>query len=635
VSRLFVLGVDGLPPTVFRRFADEGVLPNCTRLLKSAALLDVIPTLPPITAPGWLTIASGAHPVTLGVTGILQPVPGTAPDTVQNGFDRTLSRAEYIWETLTRVGLPAIVLKYPGSWPPRADGIVQVDGGGGYADITCPFELVPSAAYVSAPQRAREVTPSAVPTGYGEHWRIDSGGSGGQVPATLREPVGWEGIPPDCNPVFETVLDLQPRGQRRKDPLRALACERDGEPILVIANAKSWRQRLAELRVGDWSEWIVRDAARGAYALRLKLLTLDPAGRRLHVYRSEGHRTDGFTVPAELAGELLSAVGPVVEWTGTFDFMNGLIDLETQLELYAAHTAWLQRAVEHLARRPWHGFFMHWHVVEYAHHIAGAALDGHHHMPAAERRRYLDFLRNTYRLLDELVGTVLRAAGEEVALALVSDHGHDLVHTLFHVNEFLRAHGWLAIEEVENTVRVDWSRTSAYGLFPGQIVLNRRNRWAGGTISDAEALKLCAEIDAGLRSVTDPRSDRAVVTAVLDRDAMATFGQGGEHAPDLFFTLDRGYEVATRLTADGRTQFAGTKPGSELTSGHGSFHPHSASARTLALLRDTTIARDSHARAPVAMADLAPTFAALMEIEPPSDADGCALDLQALGVASR
>jgi predicted AlkP superfamily phosphohydrolase/phosphomutase len=636
MSRLFVLGIDGLPPSVFRRFAREGLLPNCVRLRDSSAAFDVVPTLPPLTAPGWLTIASGADPSTLGVRSILQPSPGASPDTVLNGFDRTLSHAEYLWETLSRSELPAIVLKYPGSWPPRTGGFVQVDGGGGYADITCPFEALPSAAYVTedpaapaaTPASAHEPVAEAVPGGYAEHWRIDSGGAGGRLTASAREPLGWEEMPPGLRPAFETVLHLEPSGRGRRDALHALACESDDGPVLVVSPAKSWSARVGALRVGEWSGWITRGSEGEEHALRLKLLRLDPRRCAMHLYRSEGHRTSGFTVPAAVARDLLSSVGPVVEWTGTFDLMNGLIDLDTQLELYAAHTTWLQGAIEHLGRGPWHGFFTHWHVVEYAHHIGGAALDDAHGLTERERARHLDFLRETYRLLDALVGTALEAA-DDAAVALVSDHGHDLVHTLFHVNDLLREHGLL---ELHDDHSVDWSRTCAYGLFPGLILLSREDRWPGGIVSSRDAEEVLREISDLLRSVRDPRRGHNVVTAVLDRDAMQAFGQGGDGAPDLFFTLDRGYEVATRVSGAG--WLVPTTPGRQLTSGHGSFHPLSASARTLALIRHPSLRAGSTGRGPVSLRDLAPTFAALMGIEPPRDADGQAIDLDALGVAA-
>jgi hypothetical protein len=73
-----------------------------------------------------------------------------------------------------------------------------------------------------------------------------------------------------------------------------------------------------------------------------------------------------------------------------------------------------------------------------------------------------------------------------------------------------------------------------------------------------------------------------VVTAVLGPTELAAWGQDGPGAPDLFFTMDRGYEPATRLRPGQLPFFELTEPGTELTSGHGSFHPASPSAATLA-----------------------------------------------------
>lgn len=636
MSRLVVLGVDGLPPTVLHRFAEEGALPHCAALLRQSAELSVVPTLPALTAPGWMTIASGAHPGTLGVSNILMPATGPAPDTIRNGFDRSLTEVEYLWETLAAEGRPAIVLKYPGSWPARPlDGVVQIDGAGGYADITCRFEELPSVTYqcgLPVPDSPVDGCCS-VPRGYEEHWRIDSAGASGIHPLTPREPVNWTGLPAQWSPRFEAVLTARPVGQRQAVVLHVLAGSRAGQPVALIARTKSYSDAVAELPVGQWSGWVHERSVRGEFAVRYKLLELDPGRQALRLYRSEGHRLDGFTVPEHVAGELVRAAGPVVEWTGTFDYMSGLVDLDTQLEIYDQHTAWLERAIRMLADRyPWHGFFLHWHVVEYAHHIAGSALDGGHPRHAVHRERFLDFLRGTYRLLDRLVGTVGEIVGPADGLALVSDHGHDLVHSLFYLNDFLRERGWLAVTGPDDHPRIDWSRSQAYGLFPGLLLLNRADRWPQGTVPADKADALRTEITAALRGLRDPRTGDPVVTAVLDPAEMAAFGQFGLTAPDLFFTMDRGYEPATRLRPPGQPVFELTEPGTELTSGHGSFHPTSASARTLALLRHPTVRPGAQGRYPIPIVDLAPTFAALLGVRPPRQCDGRPINLAALGL---
>ncbi|WP_084734972.1 alkaline phosphatase family protein [Actinophytocola xinjiangensis] len=634
VSRLFVLGIDGLPPTTLDRFLAEGLLPNCAKLLQTSARLSVTPTLPAVTSPGWMTIASGAHPATHGVVNLLQPTPGEAPDSVRNGFDRRLVKAEYLWEVLAEHDRPAMVVKYPGSWPPQNTGFVQVDGAGGYADITCRFEALPSAAYmcgVEAPQQAAGGC-CAVPRGFEEHYRIDSNGANGHITVHARKPLGWSDLPAGCIPEFESTLPVQPSGQQRRELLHALAYPSSDGARLLIRRRKSDDGAVADLAVGQWSDWIREEGHQGAFMFRVKLLELDLTNRIMRIYRTEGHRVDGFTTPSELASELVDAAGPPCEWTGTFDYMNGLLDIETQLEVYDAHTAWLERTIRHLAGNPWDGFFVHWHVVEYAHHIAGSCLDDSHPLADRDRDRYLGFLRETYRLMDRLVGTVLDCVEADDGVALVSDHGHDLVHTMFHVNDFFREQGWLVAHEHDDSVHIDWSKSRAYALFPGLVVLNRESWWSGGIVHEDEVGGLVEEITAGLRGLVDPRTGQPVVTGVLDADEMATYGQSGEHAPDLFFSMARGYEPATRLRAGREPYFVLTEPGVELTSGHGSFHPASPSARTLALLRHPSLEPGSVGQLPVAMVDLAPTFAQLLGVRAPRDADGRPLNLHALGV---
>lgn len=637
MHRLFMLGIDGLPPATWRRFLGEGVMPNSARLLESAALFDVVPTLPALTSPGWLTIGSGARPSTLGVSNVLQPVPGKAPDIICNGFDRSLSQAEFLWERMAAEGLPAVVVKYPGSWPPRESSVRQVDGAGGYGDITCEFEAVCSAAYVTGEVPAEPTTDGccAVPRGYSDHWRIDAGPSGGYLHVESRDPVGWVDVPARFTPSFEVVLPVEAAGQRQRLILHGLAGTQDGEPLLLVSPSKRLNGSGTAARPGQWTDWIPATSHRGAYALRLKLLHLDPASHAMHLYRSEGHLSDGFTRPPSLASELVDKLGPVCEWTGTFDVMNGLIDLDTQLEIYDAHTAWLEGTIRHLTQDPWQGFFLHWHVLEYAHHIGGASLDDVHPHHDVDKDRFLSFLRDTYRLLDRLIGTALACTDQPTdAFALTSDHGHDLVHSLFYINDFLHEHGWLATRRHGDDLEIDWSGTTAYGIFPGLVVLNRASRWEHGTVSDARADAVLADITSALRTLTDARTGHAIVTAVIGQAEMAAYGQGGPQAPDLFFTMDRGYEPATRLRADHSSVLALTEPGKRLTSGHGSFHPTSPSARTLALIRHPTITAGSVARHPIDITDLAPTFARLLGVSAPAQSDGRPLDFAALGVAS-
>ena len=623
-----MLGIDGLPRAVFERFVAEGRMPRFARLLERAATTDLIPTLPALTSPCWLSIASGAYPSTLGVENILLPTPGEAPDVIRNGFDRTHSNAEYLWETLDREGLHAIVLKYPGSWPPRPGGYLQVDGAGGYADITCRFEAVTSRTYtVGGSDADGEVSELIFPSGYRDHWRTHTGPATGVSRQIARPPAGWREVPAAAEPAFELVLPVEEVGQRGKKVLHGLAYRLAGTERVALSWTKSFGSAVAHLELAaPWSDWIVEERGPKPYAYRLKLMELDCEARRLRLYRSAGHRLSGFTQPPELAAELLRVTGPMVEWTGAYDSLNGLVDLETQLEIYRQHTDWMAAAIRHLAGRgPWHGFFTQWHVVEYAHHLIGASLAPDHPRHVAERaERDVDWLGRVYALSDQLLAAVEEVIDDETLLVVTGDHGHDLVHTVFYVNHFLQRRGWLVTRREDGRLKIDWSRSVAYGLFPGCLLLNLAERWPGGIVPPAQAAELGAEICEALRALVDPRTGRRPIKMVLDRDDLAAFGQKGPRAPDLFFCMDRGYEPATRLgeLSEDTIELEVTEPYREVTSGHGSFFPASSSARTCALFAGAGVAAGELGRYPISAVDLAPTLAAYLGIPPPRNSEG-------------
>lgn len=620
--RVFLLGIDGLPPKDLFRFLDLGAAPKLARWLDGACTFDMEPTLPALTAPGWMCIASGAHPSTLGIENILLPKPGTVPSEIDNGFDSRLVRAETLWQAFGRQGLPSIVFKYPGSWPPLEGDFLQVDGAGGYADITCAFEWVSSRAYVSVAPAPAEIESGdfVFPTGYKDNWRIDTGSTHSQTAVVVRDPVGWLNLTPSVEPAFEFVVHQE----HRNVPLLGLACQCDGQPTLFLTEGKDLNRTLAQMTVGQWSPFLDGGAGERVFKYRFRLQKLDLANRMVHLYRSEGHGLHGYTKPNELAQELLETVGPPVEWTGTFDVMNGLIDLDTQLDIYRQHTQYMADVIRYLGRqKAWRGFFMHWHVAEYAHHMVGASLTTDHpRHDASVVDRDLQFLCKTYDLLDLLVEAVDDISDENTMVVLASDHGHDLVHSLFYVNQFLAERGWLVLNEDGRNREIDWSKSVAYGLFPGFIYINERGRWSAGSVPSTDVPNLVQEISDGLRSLVDPTTGRRAVTHVLDRAELLPYGLSGPRAPDMFFAMDRGYEVATRFSAQSMPLFEITEPLTEVTSGHGSFHPKSSSARTIAAFRGPDIPERSRGRYPGHVVDIAPTIAEWLGIEPPRDCDG-------------
>ena len=70
-NKVLLLGVDGLDPKLTSKFLKEGKLPNIKKYVEAGAQresLQLVCTPPTITPPLWTTLATGALPVTHGIT---------------------------------------------------------------------------------------------------------------------------------------------------------------------------------------------------------------------------------------------------------------------------------------------------------------------------------------------------------------------------------------------------------------------------------------------------------------------------------------------------------------------------------------------------------------------------------------
>jgi len=144
-KRAAIVGLDAARPDLIKRWADEGKLPHIAKLMREGAFMDAIPSLPH-TAPGWFTIATGAH---VGTHGIAQGMrlPGQPLDrSMKMPRNVGLCQAEFLWDAAARVGKRTILLTYPigspqpGKVPPIKNGIdvANLDSGRGEDDPPVP-----------------------------------------------------------------------------------------------------------------------------------------------------------------------------------------------------------------------------------------------------------------------------------------------------------------------------------------------------------------------------------------------------------------------------------------------------------------------------------------------------------------
>ncbi len=150
--------------------------------------------------------------------------------------------------------------------------------------------------------------------------------------------------------------------------------------------------------------------------------------------------------------------------------------------------------------------------------------------------------REYYALLDEGIGTLLKAA-PDAAVLVVSDHGAKAMRGALAVNEWLADQGYLAFEDRPSSqvdleeARVDWDRTVAWGWggYYARIFLNLRGREPRGRVDPEDAEAKLGEIADDLRGLTDPEGRPMRNEAYRPSELYGTLR--GDY-PDMFVYFD-------------------------------------------------------------------------------------------------
>jgi len=238
------------------------------------------------------------------------------------------------------------------------------------------------------------------------------------------------------------------------------------------------------------------------------------------------------TQPPELAAEL-ARFGP---HTPDLDD-DGSLDGDAVLEGLHAMSQQHFDVAEHVlaARDP--DFLM---MVELGtdrlHHALWPAMDPSdpRHDPASPHARGA---RDYYRYLDARIARLMRAAGDDATLLVVSDHGARSLHGGVRVNELLRRAGWLVLKDAPSQERafdladVDWSRTRAWseGGYYARIFLNIHGREPEGVLEPSRIEDAKTELEALLARVEE---DGVVIESRIVRPE-ATYARVNGVAPDL------------------------------------------------------------------------------------------------------
>ncbi|MBW1810018.1 MAG: alkaline phosphatase family protein [Deltaproteobacteria bacterium] len=116
-----------------------------------------------------------------------------------------------------------------------------------------------------------------------------------------------------------------------------------------------------------------------------------------------------------------------------------------------------------------------------------------------------------YEFIDGQVEKLLQAAGPEVAVGIVSDHGAQAMQGGFRINEWLIEQGDLVLTTAPEKPQpltaglIDWKKTSAWGEggYCGKIYINLQGREPQGIVARQELAKYTQDLAARLEQTSD------------------------------------------------------------------------------------------------------------------------------------
>jgi len=611
--RVLLIGLDGLMPEMVLKFSKEGILPNMGRLIDQGCFSISYPDPPVDTPTNWTCLATGARMGSHGVHGFGTHLPGEPIGRIRrishslgpspaSMFQNTpnevainwLCQAEYLWEAATKAGKKCIVVDWPGGYPARMEGIQVVDGSGPYCSIQARFlpphrfttiegeeakgtlkiEFKEAEAWANLPPSGPPPLESTILVS-GQYLR-----GGRERPATPGERAGMADVLIE-EPPAEAVMDrwaptaLVGSADLSQVTYHLLLVGEDGKGYdrLLISRSRNASQKLAVLRVGEWSPWLrekmrVRAGYRrlNAYDLpvthadvdiefmfKFRLLALSPDGRQVVLYRTSLFNAQRWTSPEGLAEELIDGLFQESQRQG----LEGLLGDEVVLEHHPGILGafWhpgvsnvclgTPLTVKMLAQRgDWDALFVQIHAPDGINHRLLTYIDPQSSMYRPElAEKVWDEFRAEYSALDGAVGAMMEAGGDEdTVIGLVSDHAAFPVRRQFWPVPALAEAGLVALEENPATglLRLNPKKCKIFSL-GGGFMIHDQARFKEGIVEPKEMEEVAQKAIAALYLLRDPLTGQCPISAALTLNDASLLGQWGGRCPDVLFFLAPGY----------------------------------------------------------------------------------------------
>ena len=121
-GKTMVIGLDGVPHWILRKFAADGTMPHVASLFEQGTLRPLQAPLPDISSTSWATFLTGANPGQHGIYGFNDFQPGSYENYFPNLSDFAVPP---LWEPIQKNGLVSLLINVPSTYPaPTISGAV-------------------------------------------------------------------------------------------------------------------------------------------------------------------------------------------------------------------------------------------------------------------------------------------------------------------------------------------------------------------------------------------------------------------------------------------------------------------------------------------------------------------------------
>ncbi len=547
-KRAIIIGMDGASMELVNNMITWGHTPNMARLREVGVHRPMIGVFPTLTPPGWTALSTGSWPGTHGVMDFNIRDIGKDLDKTVWGINTGLCQSEYIWNLVERSGGKPILVKWEMSWPPTVTKGIQVEGTGpGVSNHhqIAGYHLFVAGKWASRPIGGQRDPETLDPSALQKIKHIDS------VNIKTFESERWQGTAIESNkPIKEVELTIQPLARGRADMNRGksgipktfygliYASGENGYDRIKIYKNRATDEVIADLGVGDWSEWRIDDFEIDAEEIqgyvRMKLITLTSNADAFELFVPQIWPRIGYTVPAEIAADIDQNVGSFLQ-NPARDAL-GQVDDDTYFELLDYHHNRLADVATHLAENnDWDVLMVETHAPDYASHFFLSQADEISGASAETIHRCREGLRRTYQSVDQMIGKIVELADEDTVVLICADHGGTPnQYRAVDIERVLEETGFIVRDRDQS---IDWTKTRAVNVGLVHIFINLAGREPNGIVpaEDYETTQL--EIIDALHAYTDKATGKHPFSLAVTHADAEMLNLHGDLVGDVIYAL--------------------------------------------------------------------------------------------------